>query len=292
MSFQRKLKLGAASLLLASLFQPAFAGATLDSILGPVEFKFAGFSTEQNTTAGSNESTWAVGNVTSITDGFNNLWASGDDGDRLTFVMSGIADLSTTGAGPFSIYNHGATGGIGPDGKIHINIYLDTGPVTVADVSGGPGARTDFYNYPTLTDGSLWLALELVPGIVVDDPATALDEGALATLAQTAALTTSPTSGSGIFYASVVGGSAAGTFDSNGFTTLLGTQADMLGQFDFKPALTTPGCAGGPVNPGCWENVLNDPVLGFAIVPTPAPILLLGLGALCAALVSRRRTHA
>ncbi len=291
MSFKRTRTVSIAALLLSGLIPAAHAGATLDSLTGPVEFKFAGFSSEQALTAGSNESTWSVGNVTSITDGFNNLWVSGQDGDRLTFMLYGIADLSIVpdGSGGFNIYNYGATGGVGPDSKIHLDVWLDNGPTTVADVSTGPGARSGFGTYPTLTDGSLWLSMELIPGIVADDPSTAVDEGAMATLFQGAQATTSPTSGSGIFYASVTGGSAAGKFNTDGFTTLLGTSADMLGQFDFKPALTSPGCAGGGVGPNCWENVLNDPVLGIARVPVPAPILLLGVGSLIGGLMARRR---
>lgn len=292
MTFRKMRSASIAALMLSGLAPAAYAGATLDSISGPVEFKFAGFSTEQVLTPGSNETTWSVGNVTSITDGFNNLWVSGQDGDRLTMMVYGIADFSVVpdGSGGFNIYNNGATGGAA-DGKIHVDVWLDNGPTTVADVSGGPGARSGFGSYPTLTDGSLFLAMELIPGIVVDDPNTALDEGANTTMFQSASAATSPASGDGIFYANVVGGSAMSQFNTNGFTTLLGTEADMIGQFDFKPALTAPGCAGGAVTPACWENVLNDPVLGIARVPVPAPILLLGAGALIGGLMASRRRN-
>lgn len=290
MSFNRMRKAGITALLCSALIPVAHAGATLDSLAGPVEFKFAGFSTEQNTMA-ADETTWSVGNVTSITNGFNNLWVEGQDGDHLTFMLYGVADLSIVpvSTGGFKIYNNGASAAPG-DGKIHIDIWLDNGPLSAASVAAGPSGRTGYSSYNTLTDGNLWLSMELIPGIVIDDPTTAVDEGAETTLFQNASAETSPATGNGSFYASITGGTAAGKFNTDGFTTLLGTSADMLGQFDFKPALTSPGCAGGAVTPACWENVLNDPVQGFAI-PTPAPIMLLGLGALVGGLAARQRRN-
>ena len=266
-----KLKtLAAATVLgLASL---AAQAAPLSSVSGASSWKITGVTTENNTWAGSNETTWGIGNVTSIqdTDG-NNKWSSGEGGVYLTYMIYGVADLSITAGGTFgtNIYNYGATGG-GADGKIHIDVYANSvAPTTVTNAL--VANRTGFGSYNGITNlagSSLYLALEFVPGGAVDDPASAVDEGLLATLVQNATGVTLPATGKGFFYASVVGGSAAATWNTDGF---LGGAADMNGNFTLQPN------GANATNRARFQGQINDPIDAIAL-PEPGSLALLGLG--------------
>src|SRR3989454_9861863 len=127
-----------AVLVMAVGFATAADAMTLDQLTGfagTMEIKFAMLTTEQKTQGSCGavgngcETTWGVGNVTSITDGFNILWTSGEGGDFLRFMVYGIADTTICPTGDlacdgshFDIYNNGATVA-GADGKIHIDLW-------------------------------------------------------------------------------------------------------------------------------------------------------------------------
>ncbi|OGA73339.1 MAG: hypothetical protein A3G27_06620 [Betaproteobacteria bacterium RIFCSPLOWO2_12_FULL_66_14] len=265
----------ACGLAFAATTANAMTLAQLETYTGPIEFKFAMFTTAQNTQVGSNEDAWGVGNITSITDGFNNLWTAGEGGEFLRFIIYGIHDdaILPGNGGSFDIFSIGATGGAA-DGAIHIDAWRD---VTAGNPNAGPAGRTGYSTYAGITSGSLWLSTVMVSGVKDDDPVTVYDERT-AELFQNAQSTTNPTSGSGVFLADVTGGSFGPNLNSPTFarfgTTAL---ADLFGQFTFAPASSAPGCGTGPVSTACWENKGNDPVIGNA-VPEPSALALLGLG--------------
>lgn len=286
-------------LLLAAAAAGALAGlgsgianaAPLASISGPVEFKFSGLTTSYNTQANTNETTWGVGNVVAITGPVSQLspllWASGEGGEYLSYMLYGVSDLSSSGGPaptPFSLYNVGATGT--GCGLFCNNIYIDVFKRNSGPIVGLPSLRDGYNSFPGVSTLDLWLRLQLIPGVVADDPLTAQDEGTLATLSQTVNGLTLPTSGVGIFFANVVDGSAKGLFDTGGFTTLLNTSADMSGRYDLT---VNSGCAAGA---NCFQGTSHDPLLANA-VPEPGSLALFGLGllGLCGVGFGRRRTE-
>ncbi len=261
--------------------QAALAGPILDAVSGTgIEFKFSGGTTGFFTRAGTDETTWGVGNVTTITGPAPSapvLWSSGNNGDYLSFMIYGIADLSSnaTSATSFDLYNNGAVGaGCVPlCGGIYIDIIQRTSTPTVTV----PSARGPGYNdYPGVTNGTLYLRLLMIPGITANDPATAANEATDATMVQHVGALTLPTTGNGTFYANVVDGSAAGKFDTNGFTTLLGTSADMFGIFDLRDNSAAGGGACPTGTTDCFLGLVRDPLVANAI-PEPGTLALVGL---------------
>lgn len=253
--------------------------ATLDYVGGAIDWKLNGYTTEGGTQYGD-ESTWGIGSITSLQDAntLNNVWSSGQDGDYLYYMIYGIADLSITSGGIYgtNIYNIGATGVSGPDGKIHIDIYrthtqFNFGTATTAD-------RTAFDAFTGITEGTPYLQLVLVPGGIVDDPSTPQDEST-ATLYQNVTSATLPASGQGFFYAEVVGGSAASKWDTNGW---LAGDADFYGRFTLTPNEGRQG-----LNQE-FPGYINDPIMSNAI-SEPMSVALAGLGLVGLAAMRRRK---
>ncbi len=286
MSFKKVL--AAAAVGLAFFNNGAALAVPLSSITGAVEFKLSGVTTGFFTQTNTNEATWGVGKITQITTltsaGANTLWNSGEGGDHLGFMLYGAADLSNSGTSPnLNLYNVGATGtGCGSlCNSIYIDMFKRTSDAswTTPSLRAGPGGG---YNaYPGVSDGlPLWLRLQLVPGIVADDPNTiGIDEGTTATLSQSLNSLTLPAAGSGTFYANVIGGSAMASYNSNGFTTLLTTTADMLGIFSLTDNTTGSVAGCNPASINCFFGLIRDPVTAN-VVPEPGSIALLGLGLL------------
>jgi hypothetical protein len=273
----------------------SFASATpLDLLTGDLEIKLGGLTTEANVWAGTNETTWGVGYIESMTS-FNNAgkWQSGTDDGYLYYMIYGIADISTVANNSFGfdIYNVGATGGAA-DGQIHLDIYRS--PTKIDSIeqfkNASPALRTGFDSYSLFNGlGPAYLELTVGQGIqLADRPETPEDE-TQATLVQDVSAVTLPASGKGAFFADVVGGTAAGQWDTNGQD--LGH--DLSGNFTLRPnygRFNNPNCTEAQALSGaCFSGLINDPILTSKI-PEPASLALFGLGLAGVAALRRRRT--
>lgn len=271
------------------------ASATpLDAMYGNLKVKLGGLTTETNTTAGTNETTWGIGSITEI-DSYTtgNIWQAGSsDGSYLYYMIYGIADMGTTpsSTGGFDIYNTGATGGVA-DGLIHIDIYRTTTRIASVDgtLNAAPGGRMGYDSYSLFSAlGPAYLKVAMGPGVVtVDDPTTPWDESQ-ASMYQHAQATNLPTSGTGQFFANVVGGTAGAQWDTNG--QYLGY--DMAANFTLRPnygPFNNPNCSQAQVLSGaCFAGQINDPIIANKL-PEPGSLALLGLGLGLAGFAGKRR---
>lgn len=301
MSFKRVLV--AAAVAVAFFNSGAALAMPLGDVSGPVEFKLSGVTTSFFTQSDTTEKTWGVGNILQITTSSMNpvsLWNSGEGGDFLGYMLYGVADLSSSGVSPnLNLYNVGAVDGAAPGsgcGLLCGSIYIDMFKRTSNPNLTTPSARTGYNTYNGVSNGlNLWLRLQLTPGIVADDVNTVgPNEGTTATLSQTLNALTLPTAGSGTFYANVIDGSAMGSYNSNGFITLLGSSADMRGIFTLTDNTVGSGAGCSPTSTDCFFGLIRDPVSANAI-PEPGSIALLGLGLLamgCSGIGRRRMTQA
>ena len=278
----------AVSLGLASF---AAAATPLAGVTGDLQIKLGGLTTDRKLTAGTNETTWGIGYLETITS-FDNAskWIAGTDDGYLYYMIYGVADLSII-ANPsmgFDIYNVGATGGVA-DGRIHLDIYYSPTKIAAIDQqkNANPNDRTGFNSYAAYAAlGPAYLKLTFGQGIQQSDRAgTAVDERN-ATLVQYTAGDKLPTSGNGAFFLDVQGGTAASQWDTNG-------QAghDMSGNFTLRENFGFgAGCSETQVNAGtCFAGLINDPILTTKI-PEPGSLALLGLGLAGLAGLRRRRS--
>ncbi len=304
----------AAMLALASM---AAQAVPLSGVGGAANWKLNGLTTESNLTTGTDETTWGIGSITGISSLAGN-WSAGEGGTYLYYMLYGIADQNIigtrvapgTGAPTnYDIYNIGATGGSGADGKIHLDIYQSTTQITSIDqfFNANPNTRTGFGTDSLLAGlGGPYLQLEFAPGKSVDivaaggGPASCGSLGpfgtcetnpgtseSLATMVQHTSSNVLPTSGTGTFFANVVGGSDAVKWDTNGQP--FGTDFD--GNFTLKPngaAQGTGTCTATDISTGtCFAGYINDPVTSLAL-PEPGSLALVALTLLGAGATLRR----
>ncbi|NDP37838.1 MAG: PEP-CTERM sorting domain-containing protein [Rhodoferax sp.] len=278
----------------------AATAAPLETLAGPYNWKLQGTTSEYSPVAyGAGalaETTWGIGQITEINQSNGDpAWTKGDGGDYLYYMLYGMADLTVNPiSSGFNIYNVGCTGGLGCDGKIHIDIYRM--PSIISGIlQKDPDGRLGFNGFNGLTNAagaSLYLGLELVPGkVIVDDPSTPLIDERDATLFQNANANTLPTTGAGTFFADATGGSAMNQWNSNGFLLPSGLFADFDANFTLKPNFAAFGgaCPTGSLPSECFLGLINDPVQSNAI-PEPGSLVLFGL-ALAAFGVIRRREN-
>lgn len=273
-----------------ALTSVAAAATPLGSVAGDVIIKLGGLTTDTRLTADSNESTWGVGYLETITS-FNNdtKWIAGTGDGYLYYMMYGVADLSVIGNSSqgFDIFNVGATGGVA-DGKIHLDIYYSPTKISSIDQqkNASPELRTGFNSYAAFNGlGPAYLKLTFGVGIqLFDRTETSVDER-LATLVQHTVGDKLPTSGNGAFFLDVAGGTAASQWENDG-------QAghDMSGNFTLRANSSFGGgCTVAQVSAGvCFAGLINDPILTTKI-PEPGSLALLGLGLVGLGALRRRR---
>ncbi|MES2018681.1 MAG: PEP-CTERM sorting domain-containing protein [Pseudomonadota bacterium] len=254
----------------------------ITSVTGDLEIKLGGLTTQTQLTANSNENTWGVGYLESVTS-FSNLssWTRGATDGYLYYMLYGIADLSVipNATSGFDIYSVGATGGAA-DGKIHLDLYWS--PVQIASIdqfkNANPNGRTGFDSYSAFAGlGPAFLELTFGGDIQqVDRPETGVNE-TQSTLVQTVDGQVLPATGKGAFFLDAVGGTDMAHWNTNGQDY----GHDMSGNFTLRPnygAGRNPNCTLAQVTAGvCFAGLINDPII-TARVPEPGSLALLGLG--------------
>lgn len=193
---------------------------------------------------------WSLLNITSINDNNGNTLWSNIGTEQLSAHMYGGDDIFIK-----TVTDGVAIGEAGVFMEIYLsNTAFDATPSPYTNAQPPIGGGGDAWS---ATDGTLFLKLQAVPGVV---PGTPIE------LYETVQSLTVPFTGSGSAYWAVVGGDYAYMFDTNGF---LGGAADMYGIFNFNE-----------FGRNSFDSKSADPTYANVKAPEPATILLLGLGLL------------
>lgn len=209
---------------------------------------------------------YGIFRITSIEDtSANPLWQQGSSGEYLTGLFHDLQITSVTGVTTFTIDATDTNGA-----SSNVEVYLRTS-VPISPPTYNAATIAD---YTACGDCSLFLALDFDTGILVPDDASTV-------LRATADAVTSPLTGTGSGYLSVVGGSHGSLFNSNAVIDGNAGTHDMFFQHDFTTNSTSKPSFG-------WDLASNDPITAFA-VPEPASLALMGIGLLGMGMGYRRR---
>lgn len=267
----------------------------LDGYVGDLKFKFSDWSSTgpiygadapgygQASGGGTlaEESTWTIFDITTILsdDGFNTvLWQKNDDNEVLTGMVYGSEDdFWEVSAG-----GNQHTELIGGNLDIWLQKTTDVG-YTALNANLGLEGRIGFDDYTNVTDGTLWLGLEFVPGVKYGNGTTVDDH---ITMDSDLDVDTINATGDGSFFADVKAGAAGGIagflFDTNGYALTDDAVAsttyyrDFKGEFDVE-LIHLPGTVINNVHP--FPIISEDPIRGAVNpIPEPTTVALLGIG--------------
>jgi hypothetical protein len=259
---------------------PAIAAQiNLGGYVGPVAIKFNSYESFIDS-SGNLTTTLAVGdqnfgafNITSITAETTGktIWTASPSNGFLVGLFNDITVSRITPLGPAFV-----TGNTGGQFAIY-NLPYSSFPTLTQGTNGYLAGGCTHFNtlcYNTLTNvaghTAPVLTMDLVPGADTTNPAE--------TLAALASTTTIPTSGAALGWMDITGGSDASQFGKGGFTTAIGTAADMSLFDDFCPnpiGKGAPACGGTTIPIGNWQQLNFDPV-GAEAIPEPVSLGLLG----------------
>lgn len=271
---------------------PALADPiNLDGYSGPLTIKFQNYESfgdlADNGSLQVGSTNFGVFQITSITAGLGGslpfgtpLWSPGGANGFLvgTFDNIKVSGILPAGGGGFDTENTGGNFALYQVAAFP-NFALGTGAFTKGGCANTAGC------YTGISGGTNVLSWNLIPGA---DIVNAAD-----TLFATITALSVPVNGTANGFGDIVGGTDAGQFATGGYTTALGTPADLQFADRFCPNPTTlgaPTCNGvGPLGVGNWANLSEDPVGVTVRAPEPASLALLGAGLLGLGVMRRRR---
>lgn len=243
-----------ALLVLGLAISGAGAAQAISIPAGPITFHWTNW---ENRITDEGDVLNGIFRLDQILDGSSNvIWSNGDGGEELTGTFSGLTVTSFGGELPGS--NISFSGG-------ELKVYLDSTPDFTPTF---PGASAD-------NDGILWLDLDFVTGGNFFFPGDTLHSIVTGAGADPNSFLAIFGTGSGLL--DVVGGAAAGIFDTNTYTRLDGSGlfADMSLSANFY--IRNTGTAPFTNPKDGWDVWSSDPI-GANAIPEPTSMLLLGMG--------------